>query len=100
MNGQWNWGRGRVGPEVVDDLRNALAGDRDLYVLVAHGANDLVTPYFATQLILDQLPVYGSADRVKLAVYGGGHMFYSRDASRRALRDDARAMYKAALQRE
>jgi carboxypeptidase C (cathepsin A) len=100
VNGQWNWGGGRVGPEVVDDLRNALAADRDLYVLVAHGANDLVTPYFATQMTLDQLPVYGSADRVKLAVYGGGHMFYTRDASRRALRDDARAMFARALQRE
>ncbi len=100
VNGQWTWGRGRVGPEVVDDLRNALAGDRDLRVLVAHGANDLVTPYFASELILDQLPVYGSADRLKLAVYGGGHMFYSRDASRRALREDALALYNAALPRE
>jgi carboxypeptidase C (cathepsin A) len=100
VNGQWNWGRGRASPEVVDDLRNALAGDRDLYALVAHGANDLVTPYYATQLILDQLPVYGSADRLKLAVYGGGHMFYSRDASRRALHDDAKALYSRALQRE
>jgi carboxypeptidase C (cathepsin A) len=100
VNGQWNWGRGRVGPEVVDDLRNALAGDRDLHALVAHGANDLVTPYFASELILNQLPVYGSADRLKLAVYGGGHMFYSRDASRRALREDALALYNAALQRE
>jgi carboxypeptidase C (cathepsin A) len=100
VNSQWNWGRGRVGPEVVDDLRNALAGDRDLHVLVAHGANDLVTPYFASELILDQLPVYGSADRLKLAVYGGGHMFYSRDASRRALREDALALYNAALPRE
>ena len=61
--------------------------------MVAHGASDLVTPVFRQQLILDQLPVYGSADRLKLAVYGGGHMFYSRDASRRALRDDARAMF-------
>lgn len=100
INGQWNWGRGRVGPEVVDDLRNALAGDRDLQVLVAHGASDLVTPYFGSQLILDQLPVFGSADRLKLAVYGGGHMFYTRDASRRAFREDALALYRTALQRE
>jgi len=70
VNGQWTWGRSRAGPEVVEDLRNALAGDPDVYVLVAHGANDLVTPYFASELILDQLPVYGSADRLKLAVYG------------------------------
>jgi carboxypeptidase C (cathepsin A) len=100
VNGQWNWGRGRAGPEVVDDLRNALAADRDLQALVAHGASDLVTPYFGSQLILDQLPVFGSADRLKLTVYGGGHMFYSRDASRRAFREDAQALYKAALQKE
>jgi carboxypeptidase C (cathepsin A) len=100
VNGQWNWGRGRAGPEVVDDLRNALAADRDLQALVAHGASDLVTPYFGTQLILDQMPVFGSADRLKLAVYGGGHMFYSRDASRRAFREDAQALYRAALQKE
>jgi carboxypeptidase C (cathepsin A) len=100
INNQWNWGRGRSGPEVVDDLRNALASDRDVYALVAHGASDLVTPYFGSQLILDQLPVFGSADRLKLAVYGGGHMFYTRDASRRAFREDALALYKAATQKE
>jgi carboxypeptidase C (cathepsin A) len=43
------------------------------------------------------LPVYGSADRVKLSVYAGGHMFYSRDASRKALHDDAAAMFRDAL---
>jgi len=100
VNGQWNWGRGRTGPEVVDDLRNALASDRDLMAMVAHGASDLVTPYFGSQLILDQLPVFGSADRLKLEVYGGGHMFYTRDASRRAFRKDALALYGAALPKE
>jgi carboxypeptidase C (cathepsin A) len=64
---------------------------------VTHGASDLVTPYFADQLILDQLPVFGSPDRLKLAVYGGGHMYYSRDASRRALRADAESLYRAVL---
>ncbi len=100
VNSQWNWGRGHTGPEVVDDLRDAVAADRNLYALVAHGASDLVTPYFGTQLILDQMPVFGSADRIKLAVYGGGHMFYTRDASRRAFRADVQALYRAALQKE
>jgi carboxypeptidase C (cathepsin A) len=100
VNGQWNWGRGRSGPEVVHDLRNALAGDADLHVLVAHGASDLVTPYFGSKLILDQMPVFGSADRLKLTVYGGGHMFYTREASRRAFREDVRTMYRAVLGKE
>ena len=95
ISSRWDWGRGRAGPEVVDDLRDALAFDPRLRVLVTHGANDLVTPYFADQLILDQLPVFGSVDRLKLAVYGGGHMFYSRDSSRRDLRADAEQLYRA-----
>lgn len=97
VSSHWTWGRGRTPPEVVDDLRNDLANDAQVRVLVAHGANDLVTPYFGTQLVLDQLPVYGAADRVKLSVYAGGHMFYNRDASRQGLRDDAAAMFRDAM---
>jgi carboxypeptidase C (cathepsin A) len=96
ISSQWDWGRGNARPEVVDDLREALAFDPTLHVLVTHGATDLVTPYFADQLILDQLPAFGSGNRLKLAVYGGGHMYYTRDASRRAFRDDAEQLYRAA----
>jgi carboxypeptidase C (cathepsin A) len=92
---RWEWGGGRSTHDVVGDLRSFLSIDPLTRVLVAHGASDLVTPYFENQLILDQIPAYGSPDRLKLSVYGGGHMFYSRDASRRALRDDAQAMYRA-----
>jgi carboxypeptidase C (cathepsin A) len=97
VSSHWTWGRGRSAPEAVDDLRNDLANDALVRVLVAHGANDLVTPYFANQLLLAQLPVYGSADRVKLAVYAGGHMFYNRDASRKGLHDDAAAIVRDAM---
>ncbi|HEY2134624.1 MAG TPA: peptidase S10 [Xanthobacteraceae bacterium] len=97
VSSRWDWGRGRAAPEVVDDLRNDLADDPLVRVLVVHGANDLITPYFGTQLLLNQLPLYGATDRVRLAVYGGGHMFYNRDASRRALHDDAEAMFRSAL---
>lgn len=97
VGSRWNWGRGRSAPQVVDELRTVLASDRLTRVLIAHGASDLVTPYFANKLILAQLPVYGSPQRAQLNVYGGGHMFYSRDDSRRELRRDAEALYRAAL---
>lgn len=104
LNGQvssrWNWGRGRTAPQVVDELRTVLASDKHTQVLIAHGASDLVTPYFANKLILNQLPVYGSPTRAQLTVYGGGHMFYSRDKSRQELRGDAEALYRAALSPE
>ena len=62
---------------------------------MVHGATDLVTPYFASELILRQLPGFGDGRRLRLAVYRGGHMFYLRDDAREAFRDDARALYAA-----
>ena len=98
VNSRWDWGAGRSTQEIVSDLRSVLAADPKLRVLVTHGASDLVTPYFETQMILDQMPAFATPDRLKSTVYGGGHMYYSRDASRRALRDDAMELYRAAEQ--
>lgn len=97
VNGAWRWGSGRGQPEAVNELRAALALDANLRVLVVHGFTDLVTPYFESELLLRQIPDYGGAGRVRLAVYPGGHMFYSRDGSRAAFRDDARRTYEEAL---
>lgn len=93
----WKWDAGRDTPENVAELRQVLALDGKLRVLVTHGFTDLVTPYYATQLLLNQLPDFGPERRVALKVYDGGHMFYSRDASRRAFRDDVRRLYDDAL---
>jgi carboxypeptidase C (cathepsin A) len=90
----WDWGRGLNPPESISQLRQILALDPKLKLLVAHGLFDLATPYFGSKILLDQLPAYATPDRVKLVVYPGGHMFYSRDASRQAFRDEAQAMMK------
>lgn len=89
VNRSWIWGNSPTPPESVSDLREALALDRRFRVLVVHGYTDLVTPYFASELVLDQLPAFGDRQRVSSIVYPGGHMFYSRDASRKAFREDA-----------
>lgn len=88
-NRSWQWGNSTTPAESVSELRAALALDTQLRVLVAHGFTDLVTPYGASAMILDQLPAYGNASRVALKVYPGGHMFYARDPSRIAFRRDA-----------
>jgi carboxypeptidase C (cathepsin A) len=89
---QWQWGRGLARPEAVSHLQAALALDPRMHVLIAHGMFDLVTPYFATKLILDQMPDVAGPDRVRLAVYPGGHMFYTDDGSRAALREASQAI--------
>jgi carboxypeptidase C (cathepsin A) len=88
----WDFGRGINPVESVSQLRQILALDPKLDLLVAHGLFDLATPYFGSKIQLDQLPAYASPERVKLVVYPGGHMFYSRDAPRRAFRAEVQAL--------
>ncbi|HXI06926.1 MAG: S10 family peptidase [Bradyrhizobium sp.] len=92
----WNFGRGRDGTESVSDLRRSLALDPNLKLLIGHGLFDLATPYFATRLVLDQLPAYAGPSRVKFAVYPGGHMFYSREGARKAFRSEVEALMQVA----
>jgi carboxypeptidase C (cathepsin A) len=94
INRQWDFGNGNSRPEAASALREALAFDPNLRVLVAHGLFDLVTPYFRTKLILDQTEPGAGAERVRLVVYPGGHMFYTRDDSRAALRAAALPLYE------
>ncbi len=88
----WDFGRGLKPAESVSELRQILALDPKLKLLVAHGLFDLATPYFGSQILLDQLPGYATPQRVKLVVFPGGHMFYSRDASRQAFRAEVQEL--------
>jgi carboxypeptidase C (cathepsin A) len=88
----WNWGNSLEPPQSIDALKRMLALDPNFRVLITHGLTDVQTPYFGTQLLLDQFPYYGLPGRLKLKVYGGGHMHYSRNDSRKALREDARQL--------
>jgi carboxypeptidase C (cathepsin A) len=92
VNRAWDFGRGPA--ESVSQLRQILALDPKLKLLVGHGLFDLATPYFGSKVILDQLPAYARSDRVKLVVYPGGHMFYSRDAARQAFRAEVEKVMK------
>ncbi|MDP3603017.1 MAG: peptidase S10, partial [Bosea sp. (in: a-proteobacteria)] len=89
---RWSYGQGRGDRESMRELGGALALDPGLKVIIAHGFTDLVTPYFETKLLLDQLPTFGDSARVKLELLPGGHMFYSRDKSRIGFRASVRQM--------
>ncbi len=104
LNGEvarhWNFregegGFGQGGAGASDDLREGLALDPRLHVLIAHGMTDLQTPYLGSRYVVGQLPESLTRDRVRLTLYAGGHMMYLRPASRAALHRDARAIYTA-----
>ncbi|VIO65835.1 hypothetical protein CI1B_09430 [Bradyrhizobium ivorense] len=94
VNKAWDFGHGINPAESVTQLRQMLALDPKLKLLIGHGLFDLATPYLASQIILDQLPAFAGRDRSKLMVYPGGHMFYSRDGSREAFRKEVEALMR------
>jgi carboxypeptidase C (cathepsin A) len=87
------WNQGDTDDRPVSELRRAVANDPKMAVLIAHGYNDLACPYFTSRLIIDQLPDYGVPQRVRLAVFPGGHMFYARPSSNAAFKEAARPMF-------
>lgn len=87
------WDRGKPTDTPVTDLRKAIANDPKMRVLIVHGWDDLSCPFFASRLIVDQMPGFGQAERVQLRVYPGGHMFYSRNDSGAAFKADAERLF-------
>ena len=81
--------------ESASDLRQALAIDPKMKAMIVHGYDDLSCPYFQSEMVVAQIPTMGSADRLRVKVYPGGHMFYSRPDSQAALRRDVMALYGA-----
>ena len=92
VNRSWDWGSRRDRLESLSDLKRLMALDPSLRVLVAHGGTDQATPYFASKILIDQIAPMGPEDRLRLKVYGGGHMVYFNDKSRAELREDARRL--------
>jgi carboxypeptidase C (cathepsin A) len=77
----------------VPQLRQSVAADPKLRVLIAHGWNDLSCPFMGSILTVDQMPVMGDSTRVSVREYPGGHMFYTRLSSREQLRREVMEMY-------
>jgi carboxypeptidase C (cathepsin A) len=90
-----DWEPGVELTEATTDLRQAIAADPKMKVLIAHGWDDLSCPYFVSRLVIDQMPITGDPGRVKLSIYPGGHMFYSRPASQAAFRADVLQVFGA-----
>jgi carboxypeptidase C (cathepsin A) len=87
------WEGWQQNPDSVGALREILALDPKLRVLIAHGYADMSCPYFASRLIADQIPPMGPAPRLSLRLYPGGHMFYSQPESIEMLRRDVAILY-------
>jgi carboxypeptidase C (cathepsin A) len=77
----------------VRQLREAVANDSNLRVLIAHGWDDLSCPFMVSVLAVDQMPAMGDPTRVEVKEYPGGHMFYARASSNAEFVKDVRALF-------
>ncbi len=93
VNGQWDRDSRSLRAGAVPDLREAVAADPKLRVMIVHGWNDLSCPFMGSVLTVDQMPVMGDSTRVSVHEYPGGHMFYTRSDSQAALHKDVEAMF-------
>jgi carboxypeptidase C (cathepsin A) len=95
VGGQWDFDSAALRNGAVADLRQAVAADPKLRVLIVHGWNDLSCPFMASVITVDQMPLMGDPARVRVREYPGGHMFYSRPDSASALRKDVMELFAA-----
>jgi len=93
VNSQWDFDSAALRNGATTDLRQAVAADARLRVLIVHGWNDLSCPFMGSVLTVDQMPIMGDASRVTVRMYAGGHMFYSRPDSAAALRKDVQELF-------
>ncbi len=69
----------------TDDFRYGMALNPHLKAFITHGQFDLVTPYYASDRLRNLMRLDPAvADRVTVRHFGGGHMFYAWEESRRA----------------
>ncbi len=98
VNRKWQWRDAHSGspvpPGAAEDLAVGLSMSPEMRLAVVHGAYDLITPYFDSKYLLQQLR-RGSplSESVAMHVYEGGHMFYMWERSRRQFTRDVRALY-------
>ena len=95
---QWNFDGSREGQDglglSLSGLQTALLDHPETKVLIANGRYDLVTPYFSSRWLVDQLGIPDAVrEAIRIKVYDGGHMMYLRPQSLTALSADVRALF-------
>jgi carboxypeptidase C (cathepsin A) len=80
----------------TDDLRYGISLNPSMKVFLTHGIFDLVTPFFSAER-LSNLMKLNDDQRSRLTVkhYGGGHMFYTWEESRKEFFTDIREFYRS-----
>lgn len=87
--GHWDWEAKNSYADTSENLRDAMAKNPYMKVLVASGVFDLATPHFATEYTLAHLGVPASLKKnITVRRYQSGHMMYLESGSLAQLKQD------------
>lgn len=82
----------------TDDFRYGMALNPHMRAFITHGRFDLVTPYFSSDRLRNLMRLDPEmADRLTVVHWGGGHMFYAWEESRRAFTEAMSGFYAGAI---
>jgi carboxypeptidase C (cathepsin A) len=71
-------------PGATDDFRYGMSLNPHMKAFITHGRYDLVTPYYASDRLRNLMRLDSEmAGRLTVRHFGGGHMFYAWEKSRR-----------------
>ncbi|MFO7951036.1 MAG: hypothetical protein R6U36_11830 [Candidatus Fermentibacteraceae bacterium] len=85
---KWEWEKGQL-PATGDRLRQAMAANPHMKVMVAQGRYDLATPQLATKYMLSHMGLDPEVrDNLQTRYYPAGHMFYLDEESLAAFGGD------------
>ena len=87
---KWEWGSGIEGfPDTAKALREAVAKNPYLKVLVMEGYYDLATPFYAADYTMDHLDLPPNYRKnITFARYDSGHMLYIETNSLKKMKQD------------
>lgn len=92
--GNWNFPQDFSAIETFNNLVMGARINPDLKVLIVHGRHDLVTPYYASQYLINRSDLKNARERLELKIYDGGHMFYLAPESLRVFNNDIKNFYR------
>jgi carboxypeptidase C (cathepsin A) len=85
-------------PGATDDFRYGMSLNPHLHAFITHGRYDLVTPYFASDRLRNLMRLDPAmADRLTVRHFGGGHMFYAWELSRKEFTAEISAFVAGAV---